>query len=444
VDYNTVTAAIVQVVNQTTPVVNWPVPAAITYGTALSSVQLDASSTTTGSFAYTPPTGAVLTAGVQTLSVTFTPTDAIHNSVVTQTVPITINKAPLTVTASTFAITFGQPIPALTSTITGFVNGDTAATAITGTPTLTLTPPAPTAAGTYPITAAAGTLAAANYSFQFVNGSLVINKAASTISLSAPATGNLGTPITLTATLNVSAPAGSVTFYDGATAVGVVTANGSSNVITYAVTLSIGSHTLTAVYSGDTNYLPSPTSNAQVITVAAPSYSLSLTPTSLSISAGQTALTMSPIGNFTGTVNLTCTGLPDWAGCSFTPASLTADGAGTPLDSHLTITTLGPATGTVSRLQPRHRTGIFSAALWLPFSLIGMLLLLGTRRSRASIRGLLLMLFLSVALVTVSGCGTADCCSVPSATPGTYQVVITGTSTGSAAQTITFTLQVRP
>jgi hypothetical protein len=58
--------------------------------------------------------------------------------------------------------------------ITGFVNGDTAATAVTGAAALSTTATAASAVGTYPITAAAGTLAAKNYSFKFVNGTLTV------------------------------------------------------------------------------------------------------------------------------------------------------------------------------------------------------------------------------------------------------------------------------
>ena len=69
----------------------------------------------------------------------------------------------------------------LTSTITGFVNGDTQASAVTGTPNLTTTATAAFPAGSYPITTAVGTLAAANYTFTFVNGILTVNKAVPTV-----------------------------------------------------------------------------------------------------------------------------------------------------------------------------------------------------------------------------------------------------------------------
>ena len=57
--------------------ITWSAPADIVYGTALSATQLNATASVPGTFVYTPPAGTVLQAGSgQSLSVTFTPTDA--------------------------------------------------------------------------------------------------------------------------------------------------------------------------------------------------------------------------------------------------------------------------------------------------------------------------------------------------------------------------------
>ena len=55
--------------------ITWPTPAAITYPTALSATQLDATANVAGTFVYSPEAGTVLPAGNQTLSVQFTPTN---------------------------------------------------------------------------------------------------------------------------------------------------------------------------------------------------------------------------------------------------------------------------------------------------------------------------------------------------------------------------------
>jgi hypothetical protein len=82
----TVTAALV-------PAITWATPAAITYPTALSATQLDASSTVAGTFAYSPALGTVLTAGTHMLSVIFTPTDTTDYTTATASVQLTVNQA---------------------------------------------------------------------------------------------------------------------------------------------------------------------------------------------------------------------------------------------------------------------------------------------------------------------------------------------------------------
>jgi len=50
------------------PVITWPKPSDITYGTALSASQLNALASVEGRFTYAPAVGDVLPAGVQTLT----------------------------------------------------------------------------------------------------------------------------------------------------------------------------------------------------------------------------------------------------------------------------------------------------------------------------------------------------------------------------------------
>ncbi len=62
-----------------TPTITWSKPANITYGTALSNVQLDASASVPGPFVYTPPAGTVLSVGLhQKLNTTFMPNDIVN------------------------------------------------------------------------------------------------------------------------------------------------------------------------------------------------------------------------------------------------------------------------------------------------------------------------------------------------------------------------------
>ena len=178
-NYTVVTTPGTLSVTQVSPVINWNNPAAITYGTALGATQLNATVTgaIAGNLVYTPAAGVVLGQGTQTLSVTFTPTDTTDYATVTKTVQIVVNQAVLTVTAASQTVTYGTALAPYTYTMTGFVGSDTQATATTGVPSLTTSPATPVNVGTYAITAAAGTLASANYSFVYVNGSVTITKA---------------------------------------------------------------------------------------------------------------------------------------------------------------------------------------------------------------------------------------------------------------------------
>src|SRR4029079_16725099 len=97
-NYTTATKSVAINVLKATPVITWSTPADITYGTALNATQLNASANVPGSFVYSPLAGTVLNAGAaQTLSVTFTPTDAANYSGATPTTTITVLKASTTI-----------------------------------------------------------------------------------------------------------------------------------------------------------------------------------------------------------------------------------------------------------------------------------------------------------------------------------------------------------
>ena len=155
---------------------------------------------------------------------------------------LTINKAHLTVTANNASKTYGDANPALSATVSGFVNNETLGTSgVTGSGAATTTATATTGAGTATISAGAGTLSAANYDFtSLVDGTLTINKANATV------TANSGTTTYNGAAQSVS----------GFTATGLV--NGETTAVLSGVTAgatgtNAGSYTSTA--SGtDSNY----------------------------------------------------------------------------------------------------------------------------------------------------------------------------------------------
>ncbi len=149
--YLTATATQKTIAEKLTSGIKWTTPAAITYGTALSATQLDAtgfynSTQLTGTFAYTPASGNVPAAGNATLSVKFTPTQSTNYSTATDTVTLAVNKigttskitstapaAPTVGAAVTvhFSVTAGYGKPTQTVTVTSST-GETCSGSLAG------------------------------------------------------------------------------------------------------------------------------------------------------------------------------------------------------------------------------------------------------------------------------------------------------------------------
>jgi subtilisin-like proprotein convertase family protein len=166
------------------PTLTWANPADITYGTALTSGQLNTTATyngtnVPGTWVYTPSSGTHLSAGNgQTLAVTFTPTDATGFLAVTTNVAINVLPAPLTITANNTNKVYGAALPTFTASYAGFVNGDAAASLTTPVSLTTLADQA-SPIGTYAITASGA--ASPNYTISLVGGFLTNTPAALTI-----------------------------------------------------------------------------------------------------------------------------------------------------------------------------------------------------------------------------------------------------------------------
>lgn len=166
---------------------------------------------------------------------------------------LTVNPAPLTITADDQTRVYGAADPAFTSTPTGLVNGETAAV-ITGTPLYTTTATATSSPGGYPISVSG--LSAANYTITYQTGTLTVTQRPLTIaadnqsrpygsanptltaSYSGFATGEDETD--LTGTLSISTAA------DAASGAGTypITASGYSSV-SYAISYAPGTLTVT-------------------------------------------------------------------------------------------------------------------------------------------------------------------------------------------------------
>ncbi|RXH54790.1 choice-of-anchor D domain-containing protein [Granulicella sibirica] len=125
--YSNATAAVQITVTQATPIVAWPSPGNISYGTPLSATQLNAAaagvagSPVSGTYTYAPAAGTVLGAGIHTLTVAFTSTDPNYANA-SSTVTITVvQAAPVITWPAPASIPLGTPLSAtqLDATATG-------------------------------------------------------------------------------------------------------------------------------------------------------------------------------------------------------------------------------------------------------------------------------------------------------------------------------------
>ncbi len=155
---------------------------------------------------------------------------------------LTVTQAALTATADDKSRVYGAANPAFTITYSGFVNGDDA-TSITA-PTATTTATTASDVGTYPITLSGGS--AVNYSLSLNDGTLTINKADQTISITAiPDKARTSPPFDVSATVSSGLP---LTYQVS----GPATISGT----TITLTGTTGTVTVTVSQAGTGNYNP--------------------------------------------------------------------------------------------------------------------------------------------------------------------------------------------
>jgi len=261
---------------------------------------------------------------------------------------------------------------------------------------------------------------------------------------------NLNASVTFTATVSslVGPPAGSVKFMDGTTVLSTVTLAGttSSTASLTLTTLAAGTHSITAVYQAGTTWATS-TSTAVSEVVTAPAYTFTVSPTTVTTTAGASTgvdLTLTPVGGFVGTFTVGCGAVPAHVSCAMESPTLAATGNNVATTGVLAISTNANDTTASLRMDglgSDSRSGLqtFAALAFLPC--LGGLALASRRRRQ------LRSLWLAAALLLLSGSvfGMAGCSSGLHYTPtGTYQVPVQLlTSTGAVATTVTISLTVQ-
>jgi hypothetical protein len=262
---------------------------------------------------------------------------------------------------------------------------------------------------------------------------------------------NQGQLITYTATVTARYnPTGTVTFTSGTTTLGKsslgfnggVFTNGVATLPVFATTA--GTYNVTASYSGDDNNQPS-TSSAVAITVVAPDYTVSASPASATVTAGQSAtttLTVTPVGGYNGTIKFSCGTLPTGASCAFAPASITPAN-NTPATTTLTITTTAITTASL-------HNGISGSLQSIAWAAGLVFLAFSPRRMRGLnsrlMRASLLTFLFAAGLLSLSGCSSTSPkapVTIPGTPAGVQTISVTVADSGTTSHSINFQLTVQ-
>ncbi len=275
---------------------------------------------------------------------------------------------------------------------------------------------------------------------------------ASLTTLTASATGaTIGTTLTFTAAVasgtgtGPTTPTGTVQLLvDGVlTGSAVALSGGSASLPLATGSLSSGTHTVTAAYSGDSTYTGSKGSASIDLTSASSAdFSVAGSVATVAVTAGGTAAgvtyTLTSLNNFAGSVTLsasTTAALNASANFSVSPVTLTAGGTGTSVFTFYAYTSnagaapVGLSVGT--RASQARLTPFRLAGGGLAFTSL-VLLFLPRRKVHPRATRLLSLVLLSVAAIGMSGCGSAGSTATTSSTvnsaKGTYLLTITATS----------------
>jgi hypothetical protein len=259
--------------------------------------------------------------------------------------------------------------------------------------------------------------------YQNNNVSIYLSQTAPTLTLtSASPSVFTGSSVTSTAkatSSSTTSPTGTVNLMDGATSLGQQPLDATGQASFSISNLTTGQHSLTATYSGDSNFT---SATSAALTQSITDFQVSLPTASQTVTAGGTAtytLNLTPVGGLTGSITVTCSQLPTLTTCDPVTVPIT----GQPATAALTVHTTAPVTRSNSTVHVA-AFGLFSIALTalLPLS----------RR-----RNLRLLATITAAFTLI---GFAAGCSSGTSATKTPVVVTPGTPQGSTPFTITSTI----
>ncbi len=343
--------------------------------------------------------------------------DALHGAAQSGTLTLTVSPAPASAAPASVSLLYGQPVPVLTGNLTGVLPQDASAVTLAlSSAAVALSSPA-----TYPISAQLTGTAAGNYALTTAPAFVTVSKAPTVSTLSASVAVHV-------APTTSGVAAGTVNLMDGATPYASATLSATGDAAFSATSLSLGTHTLTAVYAGNANLLGSSSSPA-IVTIGptlAEDFTLAATgQTAITIPAGNVAafsFAVTPVnGALSSPILLTASGLPNGASASFNPAYLPPSNG--PAAFILTIQTAKTA-GLVPLFPARPL--IYAALLPLFF--------FAAKKRR------LPPLAIIVLLGFAAGCGDrVNTSAATSASTRSYNITVIATATGTGGSTLQHT-----
>jgi pseudomonalisin len=240
-----------------------------------------------------------------------------------------------------------------------------------------------------------------------------------------------GVPVTFTASVTGSTPAGKVSFLNGAYTIGSAQLNDGGEAYFTTTLSAVGSDLITAIYEGDPNNQSS-TSAPLTENVTAASFTISVSPTAQTISSNSIAtftMTVTPQGEYTSPITFTAVLSPTSnAQVTFNP-SVIVPGA-SPATTTMTIQVTRGGTSVARAndsdsfpIDLRRLSPFWAFSLLMPIGFIN-LIVFSQRRPRwiNVVRSALLWLILSPLVLTMTACWSSI---------RTYSIQITATGAGN-------------
>jgi len=392
-----------------------------------------------------------LNAGTHLITAAFSGNSSLSGSVSSPTAVVVVGEpTSLTLNASATQLTFPQSVTltALVSSAHGTPTGNV--TLYIGPQPMVSVPLNAQGSATYTFPS----LTVGNYSFSaqypiqgpFASASsttvnLLIQEAPTSVSLIAtPNPASAGQPVTLTATVQSPGgiPIGAADFNDGTLPIGITFLDVKGIASIMVADLTPGTHSISVTYANTDGNFAQSTSQIVSLTINAPppNFSVTPSPTGLSITSGQTGaatLTITPVGNYNGSISFSCFGLPTNGYCSFNPTPLSATGNNSTLTTALIISVPAIAAAVQGRKEIIGMPAAFRCAV--PYCLIAIFLIAAHRAfSGRWHRGLLLNAFCAGCVLMIISCGGGSSAGPTGSPPTaiTYTVVVTALGTNNA------------